>query len=195
MGRPRTRSDAEILEAASVVIGRVGPTRLTLAAVAREVGLSPAALLQRFQSKRTLLLAVADAAVVTPDTTIAEVRRELRHGSPVAVLRQVLVRMGMAMGGPDELANHFAFLQIDITDADFRKRAVASMGALKRAVAGLLDEAAANRELMVSDTERLSEAIVSTWNGALITWAIFRDGPLDAWLSEQLEAVIGPYLR
>jgi AcrR family transcriptional regulator len=57
--RPRQASDAEILAAALTAILRHGPVRLTLAHVAREAGLSPAALVQRFGSKRGLLLAVA----------------------------------------------------------------------------------------------------------------------------------------
>ena len=47
--------DAAILRAAAEVIGRTGPARFTLAAVASEVGLVPATLVQRFGSKRGLL--------------------------------------------------------------------------------------------------------------------------------------------
>lgn len=195
VGRPRTRSDEEILEAAAVIIGRVGPTRFTLAAVAEEVGLSAPALVQRFRSKRRLMLALADAAAHAPDRAIAAVRRELPEASSIAVLRRVLLLMGLAMGGPDELANHCAFLQVDISDREFRERAVASMGALTRGVAQLVDEAAARGEITLRDVGLLSDAIVSTWNGALITWAIFRDGQLDAWLAARLDAVIAPHLR
>ncbi len=195
VGRPRTRSDEEILEAAAMVIGRVGPARLTLAAVAEAVGLSPAALVNRFRSKRRLMLALADVAAGAPDRTIADVRKELPEASSIAVLRRVLLRLGTAMGGADELANHCAFLQVDISDREFRERAVASMGALRRGVAELLDDAAARGEIVARDIEELADAIVSTWNGALITWAIFRDGPLDAWLAARLNAVIAPHLR
>ncbi|MGH2614392.1 MAG: helix-turn-helix domain-containing protein, partial [Thermomicrobiales bacterium] len=59
VGRPRTVTDAEILAAAERAIARHGPARLTLAHVAAEVGLTPPTLLQRFGSKRGLLLAVA----------------------------------------------------------------------------------------------------------------------------------------
>ena len=67
------------------------------------------------------------------------------------------------------------------------------MGALTNAVARLLDEAVANK-IRGPDTEQLAEAIVSTWNGGLIAWAIFRRGPLDAWLGERLDTVIAPHL-
>src|SRR4029453_18072761 len=58
MPRPKTVADDAVLDAAMRVIDRGGPSELTLAAVAREVGLAPATLLQRFQSKRGLLLAI-----------------------------------------------------------------------------------------------------------------------------------------
>ena len=60
-GRPRGIDDAAILRATVDVIGRVGPVGLTLAAVAAEVGLVPGTLVQRFGSKRGLLLALAEA--------------------------------------------------------------------------------------------------------------------------------------
>ena len=61
--RPRQASDEAILAAAFRAIARLGPAKLTLADVAAEAGLSAAALVQRFGSKRALLLATAaDAA-------------------------------------------------------------------------------------------------------------------------------------
>jgi len=60
--RPRLASDEDILMAAFRAIARLGPARLTLADVAREAGVSAAALVQRFGSKRALLRAAAAAA-------------------------------------------------------------------------------------------------------------------------------------
>ena len=62
--RPRTTSDATILAALTRVISRIGPAKLTLADVAAEAGHSRAGLVQRFGSKRGLLLAVAAVAVL-----------------------------------------------------------------------------------------------------------------------------------
>ena len=56
--RPRTVSDAQILYATQRAMSRLGPTRMTLAAVAKEAGLSAATLVQRFGSKRGLMLAL-----------------------------------------------------------------------------------------------------------------------------------------
>ena len=60
--RPRQASDEDILKAAFRAIARLGPAKLTLADVAAEAGVSAAALVQRFGSKRALLLAAAKDA-------------------------------------------------------------------------------------------------------------------------------------
>ena len=55
MPRHKSISDEELLDRALPVIGRAGPAGFTLADVAREVGVSPATLLQRFGDKQTLI--------------------------------------------------------------------------------------------------------------------------------------------
>src|SRR5438045_4205506 len=82
--RPRGASDADILAAAFRAVSRLGPARLTLADVAQEAGLSPATLVQRFGSKRGLLLALAGSAAEGVDACFAALRSE--HPSPLAAL-------------------------------------------------------------------------------------------------------------
>ncbi len=57
----------------------------------------------------------------------------------------------------------------------------------------LLDAAIKHGELRPCDTNGLAEAIQVTYNGALITWAIFRQGPLALWLRRQLEFTLWPF--
>ena len=35
--------------------------------------------------------------------------------------------------------------------------------------------------------------MITAYNGALITWAVLREGTLEAWMRAQLEAVLAPY--
>ena len=58
--RPQKASDAEIFMAATRVMSRLGPRELTLAHIANEAGLTASALVQRFGSKRGLLLAMSE---------------------------------------------------------------------------------------------------------------------------------------
>ena len=57
MPRPRTIDDDAVLDAADRIVERGGPAAVTFASVAAEVGLAPATLVQRFGTKRGLLLA------------------------------------------------------------------------------------------------------------------------------------------
>ena len=56
--RPRKVTDNQLFAATHAVMSRVGPRDVTLAAIAKEAGVTAAVLVQRFGSKRALLLAL-----------------------------------------------------------------------------------------------------------------------------------------
>src|SRR5262245_49678369 len=99
MPRPRTASNESILDAAFRVITRLGPANLTLADVAGEVGLSPATLVQRFGSKRGLLLALCKLGMDSVEECFAAIRRE--HPSPFAALIAAATHMTRQIASPD----------------------------------------------------------------------------------------------
>src|SRR4051794_30236204 len=102
MGRPRTVSDEQILAGAARVIARVGPARLTLAEVGREVGLSAATLVQRFGSRRGVLLAVARHGA---DALPRRVSAAQQSSTPVAALIDTLADLADTMRSSEEFAN------------------------------------------------------------------------------------------
>jgi AcrR family transcriptional regulator len=77
-------TDEAITAAAATVIGRLGPGKLTLAGVGREIGPSAATLVQRFGSKRGLLLAMVKSAADSVDDCFEMVRAA--HQSPLTAL-------------------------------------------------------------------------------------------------------------
>src|SRR3989442_8137971 len=81
--RPRATSDAEILGATYRIVSRLGPN-LTLADIAKEAGVSPATLVQRFGSKRGLLLALASSGSKGLPEEFARIRAA--HRSPLAAI-------------------------------------------------------------------------------------------------------------
>jgi AcrR family transcriptional regulator len=189
--RPRTVEDVEILMATSRAISREGPARFTLADVGREVGLSPATLLQRFGSKRGLLLALAELGVSGVDACFAAARAE--HASPLAALLSAATEMTRHMQTPEELANGLAFLQIDVSDPDFHALALENA---RRTVDGyrtLIEEAVAAGELRPCDAGRLARAVNSLAGGSLISWAILREGTAEDWVRGDLDALLDPY--
>src|SRR5688572_7306508 len=117
--RPRTIDDGAILEAAARTISRLGPSNFTLADVAGAVGLSPATLVQRFGSKRGLMLALAEQGVAGVDACFANARAA--HRAPLGALVAAATEMTRYVDTPEEMANHLAFLQIDLSDPEFHR--------------------------------------------------------------------------
>jgi AcrR family transcriptional regulator len=190
MARPRTVDDDAVLAAASQVVNRVGPSRLTLQRVADEVGLSAPTLVQRFGSKRGLLLAMGDQAAAGWPELFAAARA--RTQSPLDSLVGALVDLTSHVATPEAMANSIAFLQIDLSDPEFRERAVASMRRMRDLMAELLAEAVEAGELGPgTDTVALADSVMNAYNGALISWAIFREGRLADRLRRELDHVLG----
>jgi AcrR family transcriptional regulator len=191
MGRPRTVADADILMALHAVVGRIGPTRMTLADVASEVGLSAATLVQRFGSKRGLLLAFARVGAETADYCFAGVREQ--HASPLEALIAAATMMTKSMGSPEELANGLAFLQMDISDREFRKYALESFQKTVAGYRALLDDAVKAGELKPCDTTKLAHAVSAVSGGSLIGWAVWQRGTAERWVKRDLETLLAPY--
>ena len=116
--RPKTASDAAILDAAARLLARSGPARMRLEDVAREVGLSPATLLLRFKSKKKLLLAVAEQGIAGMAEHFRE--RRLNSASPLHAITEVCDCVREMAEEPQQLANLLAFLQLSLEDAEFR---------------------------------------------------------------------------
>lgn len=191
--RPRTIPDADILMAAIQVMARLGPVRLTLADVAREIGLSPATLVQRFGSKRGLLLAVAASGTEGIEACFDMVRAA--HRSPLEALVAAATEMSRMATSPEELANHLAFLQIDLSDPDFHRHTLDMSTRTHAGYRAFLDEAVSAGELVPCDTARLARAVSAIAGGSLIGWAIFREGTAEAFVRADLDTLLEPYTR
>ena len=191
-GRPRTVSDEAIFGAVTDVVTEVGPSRLTLSAVAGKVGLSAPALTQRFGSKRNLLVAYAEASAVGVEDLLGQAR----NTSPDALtaVRKALVAFAADVATRSALANHLAFLYLDLTDPELGAHAAKQSRLLRRGIADLLREAQEAGRLAAVDPIALADTIYTTYNGALVTWAIDGRGPLGRWLSERIDRVVAPHL-
>jgi AcrR family transcriptional regulator len=190
--RPRTATDAALLTAAARAVSRVGPSRLTLADVAAEAGVAPATLVQRFGSKRGLLLALAKQGSSAAAGEMAAFRA---YDSPLAALRAFAECMAGMAPSPEELANHLAFLVIDLTDPEFHCHALEQARAFQVELHALLDAAVAAGEVAPCDTARLARLLQETLHGALVTWAIYREGTAREWVRQELEMLLTPYLE
>jgi AcrR family transcriptional regulator len=187
--RPRKASDEEIFAAAHRIMTRLGPAQWTLADIAAEAGLTAGALVQRFGSKRELLVTLTEQVVKAAPKLMAQLRAG--HASPLGALRAYAECIAQMGESPGALAHHLAYLQLDLTDPDLHRQVRAQAKATRAAIREWLEEAVASGELEPGvDTVGLARAVEVTLSGSLMTWAFYQDGPAARWVLDDLEAVL-----
>jgi AcrR family transcriptional regulator len=191
-GRPRTISDSAILDATERAIALHGPTALTLAHVSADGGLAPATLIQRFVTKRGLLLAVAERAPRVVAERFASARTEHPH-SPLAALVAALSGIVPVVEQPAQLANLLAFSHLELADPEFRSASIARSTTILSETRELLRLATAAGELMRHDPARLAQAVYTTYTGSLLTWCTDGNGELAVWIQKDLDTLLMPY--
>lgn len=193
-GRPRGIDDEVILRRAADVIGRVGPAKLTLAAVAAEAGVVPATLIQRFGSKHGLLVAVAKRSAQGVDAAFERLRE--RHSAPLSALEALAVESMAPMTTPEVFANHLAFLCMDLTDPQLHEHALVIHRAQGAAIRSLLNEAVAQADLRAeTDTAVLAGSIQAIIAGTGLSWALDRQGTLPQRLQREIRALLSPHIQ
>lgn len=191
--RPRKASDDDVFAAAARVMSRVGPTQLKLSDIASEAGLTAGAIVQRFGSKRGLMLALMSALSGSTDQMFAQLREA--HPSPLAALRAYADCFAMMGESPGALAHHLSYLQLDLTDPDFYQHTSAQARATRAAFRALLHDAMTAGELRSdADIEALARAVQVTLSGSLMTWAFYRERTAAEWMRDDLDTVLAPWL-
>jgi AcrR family transcriptional regulator len=191
--RPRKVTDSQLFAATHAVMSRVGPGDLTLAAIAKEAGVTAAVLVQRFGSKRGLLLALAEKYANAADDFIAALAEQ--HASPLAALRAYPDCMAGMAASPAALARSLADLQIDLTDPDFRRHLLKQARATRAGLRRLVERASEAGELSPAvNPAQLARTIEAVLSGSMITWAFYRKRTAAQWMRTDLEAVLAPWL-
>jgi len=131
MPRPRLKSDDEVLDAANTVLKRCGPVNFTLNEVAAEVGLSRAALIQRFVNRDTLLIKMMARSVAQARAYLERLPMEAGPEGLWAFL-QALVR---GMGGGYDFSVNFLIAWYELQVPELRKLAVQRNRAVLDAIA------------------------------------------------------------
>ncbi|MDF2772002.1 MAG: TetR family transcriptional regulator [Geminicoccaceae bacterium] len=191
--RPRTVSDDAILAVTARVISRVGPAGMTLADVGAEVGLAPATLVQRFGSKRGLLLAVVKHSVDSVDRRFVLVRE--RAKTALDALFTAASDMAEHIRTPEALVHNLAFFQLDLSDPEFHRLTLDHSRRVRAGYTALLDEAVRAGELSECNTRALASVLQAVAAGSVLNWAIHREGTVLRWVRSDLETVLAPYRR
>ena len=191
--RPRKAEDADVFAAVVRVMQRRGPAELTLREIAADAGVTAGALVQRFGSKRAMLLAHARYAAATGDVGLAVPRA--RTSSPLAELRSVAAMYAQLADSPRAAVRNLAYLHNDLADPALRRHLLRLSRAARVWYEERLEEAVAAGELRPgTNVHTLARLIEATLRGSFLSWALYREGSAANWLRADLDATLRPYL-
>ena len=174
-------------------MSRLGPHEVTLADIAAEAGLTASALVQRFGSKRALLLALSERYA----NATGELFAGLRAGdaSPLNAIYEYGRCMAQMGGSADALAHHLSWLQQDLTDPDFRKFTRIQARASRRELQQLVEDAIRSGELRKqTKPAALARALEVTVGGSLMSWAVHQEGTATSWIVHDLDELLRPHV-
>ncbi|WP_411153229.1 TetR/AcrR family transcriptional regulator [Streptomyces sp. A30] len=190
--RPMSVTNEQIFVSASRTLARIGPLRVTLNDVASDLGISAATLVKRFGSKHDLLVAINEYEASKVDEFFTEI--VAKYESPLEALYAFIAELSSDVDSPAEMANHVAFLHLDLSDDALHYHAVRFAQSMRTGIASLLERAVEQGELVECDVDGLARAVQTAYNGALIMWAILGDGELSEWVRRDVAFLLNPFL-
>jgi AcrR family transcriptional regulator len=191
--RRRKAEDTDVFAALVRVMQRRGPAELTLREIAREAGVTAGALVQRFGSKRAMVLAHARHAAATGDVGVTV--PSPRTSSPLEALRSVTARYAQLADSPRAALRNLAYLLNDLADPALRRHLLRLSRAARVWYEELLTDAVAARELRAdADVRALARLIEVTLRGSFLNWTLYREGSAADWLREDLDDMLRPHL-
>jgi AcrR family transcriptional regulator len=185
-GRPQQVTDDEIFDAVAATISESGPKGATMNRIAASIGMTGPALGHRFGDKRGLMLAFARRQ----PSAIADIfdQQRDRNDHPYEVIVGVYVALAGTMPTKQAVSNNLAMLNLDLTDPEFGEQAALHARALKTLTAELVAEAQTQADN--EDALRIATDIYTTWNGAILSWAIDGAGTLSTWIENEIKRAI-----
>ena len=190
--RPRRISDEEIFAAVMRAMSRLPPAELTLAAIGAEAGVTAGALVQRFGSKRALLVALARSAAEAEVDQAAHFLTQ--HRSPLKALEAFAECMSGLAPSPASFQRALAYLQQDLADPELHhllaRQTEANRAAIEAMLAAARDAGELAPDLVPASFSRLIEAIIV---GGLMSWAFRPAGSASARIRALLREALAPH--
>jgi AcrR family transcriptional regulator len=191
--RRRKAEDVDVFAALVRVMRHRGPAELTLRAIAAGAGVTAGALVQRFGSKRALLLAHARYAAATGDVGVTVDRP--RTSSPLEELRSITAAYAQLATSPRAAVRNLAYLHNDLADPALRRHLLRLSRAARLWYEQRLGDAVAAGELRAdADVRALARSIEVTLRGSFLCWTLYREGSAAVRVGEDLDATLRPHL-
>lgn len=192
MSRRRKVEDADVFAAVVRVMRRRGPAELTLREIAREAGVTAGALVQRFGSKRAMLLAHARYAASTGNAGLNVTTPQT--SSPLEGLRKAAAMYASLADSRRAAVRNLGYLLNDLGDPVLRRHLLRMSLTARGWYEKMLTAAMAANELRgTTDVRSLARLIEATLRGSFLSWALYGEGTAADWLRKDLDQVLRPY--
>jgi TetR/AcrR family transcriptional regulator, macrolide resistance operon repressor len=179
MPRPKLHSDDTILAAAQQVLLARGPSNFTLSDVAKAVGISRAALIQRFTDKHTLHRLIMERSTQEVRDYFAALPAEAGLGPLWTVLKDLIG----GMGDGEDFAGYLLLEWNDVVDPE--------LNALARERNSLVLAAIRNRlPSAPHDPDMAASLVQSVIHGASMRWLITKTGALNTFVTAETGRVL-----
>ena len=186
MARIKKTSDEDILKIILEVIIQKGPIEFSLEDLKEKTLLSPATLLQRFESKQKILHKALELA----NTNLNRQELNTRIPTTTSAIEEIIniyLNLAKFVTNPSDVANGLGILQLDITDKKLNTLTRKHFAIRQEKIESLLILAQKSRKIHKHiNTTEMTLTLETLWQGAIIHWALIGEGKLQAWLERRL---------
>ena len=193
MGRPKRISDSDILLMAFDVIAREGFESFTFEQVGKATGLSPAALVKRFKTKKRMAFLARNQKW---DESLSKMNaRKLAELNGLAGIF-AFVRMAAKNVDSKRLGEHARWLGTEAGDPRAKKKVGAYFAETRKIFLGLIQEAIANQELRnVAKPEDLAMTLEALLQGSIFQFAFMDEQSIGRHLENRFRSVLQPLMQ
>lgn len=180
MPRPKLHSDEAILEGARAVLKRCAPRDFTLQQVAKEVGISRAALIQRFTNRETLLRKVVERGLATTQQYLDA----LPVDCSARGLQAFLETLCELLGDGGELTGNFLFLCHEMSDKKLKKLSHARNLMVQEAISKRIPSSC------FVPPQSAANFLHTVVSGSTMQWVMCNDGRLDEYVKQRVAVAL-----
>lgn len=180
MPRPKLHTDNAILDATRAVIKQKGPATFTLNDVANQVGISRAALIQRFENRDTLLRCAMERSVTATEEFLSLQAIEVGPQK----LWVFLQKLCEILGGGEHFEVHLQIAWVEAQNPDLREIALKRNSLVESAIFARFP---ADYPQDAKASARMLQAMLS---GATTQWLLNREGRLDIYVLRVLQRLL-----
>jgi AcrR family transcriptional regulator len=193
VGRPRVVEDDVVFRAMTDAIVRVGLSRLSVNELAVDLGITPAALRQRFGSKAELIHAFHHWSTEQMRSVLDEAERA--GGSPLETLEIVVRTSAPMIDSPERLMNALSMLTDPAADETSRGQIADRLAISAERLSRLIRRAVAAGELEGADAEAVAARLQEAHIGACVVWALQHEAAdsLAERMRSVTDAALAPY--